>query len=105
MERFPLQEAVNLSLPKAGEGALRLLLLQRGQRCLDLVVLIVLVLDIVVDARDLLYANLVFKKNLFAYYSIPSYLLKRNNDFAQGFISSVFDFVPMEGLQILFGRL
>ena len=33
------------------------------------------------------------------------YLLESKNDVAQGFVCSVFDFVPMKGFQILFNRL
>lgn len=47
----------------------------------------------------------VFVRSPFVCCGTPSYLLKRDNNFTQGFVRSVFDFVPMEGLQILFGRL
>lgn len=67
-----------------------------------MVILVVLVLDVVVDARDLLYASSVIEASPFVYYKC---LLKRSNDLAQGFICPVFDFVPMEGFQILFSRL
>ena len=81
---------------KEYEGASRLFSLQNGQRCLDLIILVVLVLDIVVDAGNFLCANSVFVAIPFAHDSISRYLLKRDNDLAQRFVGSVFDFVPME---------
>lgn len=68
-----------------------------------MIILVVFVLDIVVDAGDLLYVNSVFEGRPF-FPSVPKYLLKRNHDLAEGFVRSVFDLVPMEGLQILFSR-
>ena len=104
-EVAPARSCQSLICLEVRIGPLRLLSLQCGQRCLDLIILIVLVLDIVVDTGDFLFAILVFKESPLVYHDASRYLLKCSNDLAQGFISSVFVFVPMEGLQILFGRL
>ena len=47
----------------------------------------------------------IFEESPFLDYGVLGYLLKRNNDLAQGLVCSVFDSVPMERLQILFSGL